>query len=96
MPTWSADGRELYYIDAVNRLVAVPVETRGSFRSGTPAPLFSAASMVLVDRWHQPYTPLPDGSGFLFIRRRGTSAQGVNHVVVVEHWLDDLRRRLAQ
>ncbi len=96
MPTWSADGRELYYIDAVNRLVAVPVETRGSFRAGTPAPLFSAASMVLVDRWHQPYTPLPDGSGFLFIRQRGTSAQGVNHVVVVEHWLDDLRRRLAQ
>ena len=96
MPTWSADGRELYYVDAVDRLVAVPVETRGTFRAGTPAPLFSAASMVLVDRWHQPYTPLPDGSGFLFLRQRGASAQGVNQVVVVEHWLDDLRRRLAR
>ncbi len=96
MPTWSADGRELYLVDPTNRLVAAPVETRGTFRVGTPVPLFSVASMVLVDQWHQPYAPLPDGSGFLFMRQRGTSAQGANHVVVVEHWLDDLRARLPK
>ncbi len=96
MPTWSADGRELYYVDPSSRLVAVPVETRGTFRAGTPVPLFSVASMVLLDQWHQPYAPLPDGSGFLFIRQRGASAAGANHVVVVEHWLDDLRARLRR
>ncbi|HMV33223.1 MAG TPA: hypothetical protein PKA50_13985, partial [Gemmatimonadales bacterium] len=96
LPTWSASGRELYYVDPSNRLVAVPVETRGSFQSGTPTPLFSVASMVLLDQWHQPYAPLPDGSGFLFMHQRAASAQGANHVVVVEHWLDDLRTRLPK
>ncbi|HWA56674.1 MAG TPA: protein kinase [Gemmatimonadales bacterium] len=96
LPTWSADGRELYYVDLASRLIAVPVETRGGFSAGAEAPLFSVASMFL-DQWHQSYAPLPDGSGFLFIRLRGMgSDQGARHVVVVEHWLDDLRKRLRQ
>jgi len=41
---WRSDGRELYYIAGDGRtLMAVPVETGGEFRAGTPKPLFRFA-----------------------------------------------------
>jgi len=93
-PTWSADGRELYYLAPSARLMAVPVRTAGGFAIGTATPLFGT-EQFRIDGFHQSYAPTPDGKGFLFIGQgmrapRGGRAQ----VVIAEQWLEELRRGL--
>jgi hypothetical protein len=39
-PLWSRSGTELFYLDAANALIVVPVQTSPSFRPGIPAKLF--------------------------------------------------------
>jgi eukaryotic-like serine/threonine-protein kinase len=39
-PAWSGDGRELFYVAADGRLMAVAVGTAASFEAGAPQPLF--------------------------------------------------------
>jgi serine/threonine protein kinase len=39
-PVWSRDGRELYFLDPDNKLMAVPVRSGEQFQAGAPQPLF--------------------------------------------------------
>jgi Tol biopolymer transport system component len=39
-PRWRGDGKEIFYIGAKGMLAAVPVNTEGTFSTGTPIPLF--------------------------------------------------------
>jgi dipeptidyl aminopeptidase/acylaminoacyl peptidase len=40
IPVWSRDGRELYYISADNKLMAVEIKPGVKFEAGVPHPLF--------------------------------------------------------
>jgi serine/threonine-protein kinase len=80
-PTWAQDGRELFYLDLKNRLMAVPVEaTATGFHAGTPHPLFAATY------WGDfySYDVSPDGSRFLMIKEN----ERVKPVVVTLNWGD--------
>jgi hypothetical protein len=37
---WSRDGRELYFVGADNKLMAVPITSGPQFQPGIPQPLF--------------------------------------------------------
>jgi hypothetical protein len=39
-PVWSRDGKELFFIDADRKLMAVPVKAGPKFEAGAPQPLF--------------------------------------------------------
>jgi serine/threonine protein kinase len=43
---WRQDGKELYYISADRKLMAVPINTAGTFEPGQAAPLFQTAVPV--------------------------------------------------
>ncbi len=62
---WRADGRELYYRSADNRIMAVPVEGGATFSAGTPSGLFRAQLASITTRTH--YRPTPDGQRFLIL-----------------------------
>jgi hypothetical protein len=64
-PRWSADGKELFYISADKKLMAVPIDTAtGKVVAGAPHMLFQtriiAPRIVLFQ-----YTVSPDGKRFL-------------------------------
>jgi len=49
-PVWSRDGRELYFIDADRKLMAVEVKGNGnSFQAGVPKLLFEVAALGQFD-----------------------------------------------
>src|SRR5580704_4013981 len=63
-PTWSKDGKELFYMDLTFNLLAVPVTNR-------PGALQFGAAEKLVDHWSAPqvfYDVSPDGKKFLIDR----------------------------
>ena len=45
VPRWRRDGRELFYISADQRLVAVPISAGSGLQVGKPQPLFANAGM---------------------------------------------------
>ena len=69
------------------------VETTGStFRAGTPATLFTTA-YATPNNWRS-YDVSPDGQRFLMIKEGagGTETTASLSLVVVEHWLEELKR----
>jgi Tol biopolymer transport system component len=62
-PHWSADGREIFYLDVAQNIVAVPVETSGNFRAGVPKELFEARLFPALQR--NRFDVTSDGQRFL-------------------------------
>jgi Tol biopolymer transport system component len=91
-PVWARSGRELFYLDESNTLMAVPVQTSGpQFSSGRPAKLFD--TKYSGDFYS--YDVTPDGRRFLMMKE--SSAGDRAHppsMVVVLNWFEELRRRV--
>jgi serine/threonine-protein kinase len=95
-PLWSHDGRELFFMagTAINTggapLMAVDIETTPTFQAGNPRELFPGPYFSgLAGRT---YDVTADGQKFLMIKpAAGASA---SHVIIVQNWFDDLKRRV--
>ena len=67
-PHWSRDGRELFYLSAGEKLMAVVVNNPGGEISfGAPKPLFDIPSIFGFSGAY-PYAPAPGGDRFLVTR----------------------------
>ena len=64
-PTWRGDGRELFYIRADRKLIAVPVTLTSSFESGLPQALFEMDIPGLSTAYRSNYVAAKDGQRFL-------------------------------
>ena len=61
-PRWRRDGKEIFYLDPGNQMMAAEVEVRGnSFEVRKAQPLFRAA----VAAFFSPYDVTPDGKRFV-------------------------------
>jgi Tol biopolymer transport system component len=84
-PRWSADGKELFYLDHDNNLMAVPVKTGGQFSAGRPEKLFR----LTTGHYRIPYVPSADGRRFLIAAPESSTPES-NKVVVVTNWMEAL------
>jgi Tol biopolymer transport system component len=86
VPHWSADGKELFYFDGNQSLVAVPVKSAGDA-------LEFGAPQVLISRWTILTTPFfsvsPDGKKFLMERM---SQQVSQPVTVITNFTAGLKK----
>jgi Tol biopolymer transport system component len=85
-PVWRRDGRELFYIDASGRLVAVAIEPGEPLKPGAPKPLFEASLEEATDRQ---YDATADGQRFLLNR---SSTRDSAPITVVFDWTALLER----
>jgi eukaryotic-like serine/threonine-protein kinase len=83
-PVWSRDGKELYYIAADRKLMAVPMPAGGrsgpALNPGTPKELFQTQIAGSIDYW---FDVSRDGHFIMPVRVRQTSPSGMN---VVLNW----------
>jgi len=96
-PRWRRDGRELFYLDAEQRLVAVSVTADRGFAPGKPTPLFSTlglqSNLAGGAYW---YDVAPDGQRFLFCLPAGGSALYASRdipLTVTTHWTSLLTKK---
>ena len=66
-PTWARSGREIFYRNGANEIVAVAVGTASGFKSEAPRVLFSAAGYHRAT-YFPSYWPTPDDAHFIMIR----------------------------
>jgi Tol biopolymer transport system component len=84
-PRWSADGRELFYIDSGGQLMAVPVRTTPSLLVGHPIALFGLGG---PQRWAG-FDVLPDGR---FLAMVSEISAGEQPLTVVLNWTAGLTK----
>jgi Tol biopolymer transport system component len=96
-PLWARSGRELFYYDSgANALMVVAVQTTGPmFSAGNPIKLFDTAPYFWANNGRT-YDVSADAR-FLMIKPASLSGQNSNapppSLVVVEHWMEELKAR---
>jgi hypothetical protein len=91
-PRWRADGRELFYLDRDNRLVAVDVKIGdGAFEYGAPHTLFQSAITDVAPFYF--YDVAPDAQRFIMIVPTD-NARLDQPITVVLNWFEELKTRV--
>ena len=92
-PTWSRDGRRLFFISSDGRqMFAVPVQSGATLAAGRPQVLFEYAA-IAPGGGIRPYDVTPDGR-FIIISssETGSGAGAPPSLVLVQHWFEELKR----
>ncbi len=88
-PWWRSDGRELYYLSADGKLMAVEVKPGGSFEAGAPRALFDLAPVRAIGG-SSSYAVTAAGDRFLFVTTR-EEAVSLQFTVVV-NWTAEVKK----
>ena len=95
-PTWSPDGKELFYSRGPDRFVAVSVTTRPTFTFGNPVPV----PRPFIERgpaFERNNDITLDGKRFLGVVAAGQTASGAPaapQIQVVLNWFEELKARV--
>jgi len=95
-PTWSPDGKELFYLAGVGagQFVAVSVTTRPTFGNPVSMPRLFVARGPAFER---NYDITLDGKRFLGVVAAGQTASGApaaSQIQVVLNWFEELKARV--
>jgi Tol biopolymer transport system component len=92
MPSWRADGKELYYVDPERKLLAVPLHSLTPFAAGEPQPLFTLDIPAVWSSGNRTwYAASPDGSRFLVDALVSGNSESGLHIVL--NWLPPQEQR---
>jgi Tol biopolymer transport system component len=89
-PCWRRDGKELFYLAADNRIMAVSVKAGETFAAGVPTPLFKIDSVTTIySTATSDYDVTADGQRFLV--RTGVAETRSLPITVVVNWTAGLK-----
>ncbi len=92
-PVWAHSGRELFFVDGADQLVAAEISTSPTFAVGRQQRLFSFAAFV-HDEWGHSWAVAPDDRRFLTLQLPPTG--GTGDLVMIENWLQVLKGKLRK
>ena len=92
-PVWAHSGRELFYRNGTNELVAVQVTANETFTVGRQDVLFSLAA-YLPGGGHPQYDVSLDDQRFVMLPL-GDDEAGAVELIVVTNFFEELRERMA-
>jgi serine/threonine-protein kinase len=91
-PVWGRNGRELFYLAAPGKVMAVPVQPANSFTAGNPQVVFDGP--YVAPNPGITYDVSPDGKRFLMIKAAQPTgaASKPPQLVIVLNWFEELKR----
>jgi len=96
-PRWARSGRELFYENGATELMVAPVKTTPTFLADEPKRLFALGTGFIRSGVVPYYDLAPGDNRFLMVRLGATRQNpGGGLVVVVEHWLQELRDKVEE
>ncbi|MBK9706126.1 MAG: PD40 domain-containing protein [Acidobacteria bacterium] len=90
LPVWRSDGKELYYISADGKMMAVEVKPGGSFEATAPRALFDLAPARALLAGFNSYAVTAAGDRFLFVTTR-EEAESLQFTVVT-NWTAEAKK----
>ena len=99
-PLWRReDARELFYLalpgDRIS-MMAVDMASAERFAAGRPRELWNAPAVQYPTGLRgRVYDVMPDGKRFVMIQQQDDASQPpITHIVLVQNWVEDLKRLL--
>jgi Tol biopolymer transport system component len=97
-PTWSPDGKQLFYNQGAGQWVALIVTTRPTFTFGNPVPVLLRVFVERNASFERNYDITLDGKRFLGVVLAGQSstsgAPAAPQIQVVLNWFEELKARV--
>ena len=92
MPRWRRDGKELFFLDSNDRLMAAAVDVRGdALQLGEITPLFAVRGSPIGSQYT--YDVSPDGQRFLVTTEQDPRSDAPSPpITIVVNWLEGLRK----
>jgi Tol biopolymer transport system component len=90
-PLWSPDGKELFYVTTVNKMMAVSISTSQVFSAGSPRELFDISQMWLPNNPVTNFDITPDGKRFIMLQSVKGSARTTSFNYV-QNWVKELEK----
>ena len=91
-PVWSADGKELFFLNGADRLIAAQLGSGPTFSVTELKPLFDATRFSYIG-FHQAFEVTKDGR-FIFLGPVGSVTARTTRLVQVDNWFADIKARL--
>ena len=92
-PVWAHSGRELFFVDGADQLMAAEISTSPTFAVGRQQGLFSFGEFAHDQRGHL-WAVAPDDRRFLTLQRPPKG--GTGDVVMIGNWLQVLKGKLRK
>jgi Tol biopolymer transport system component len=89
-PVWSPDGKRIYYRNG-DRIMAVAMDTSGTFRAEAPSVLFEGQFAEATYWTHPNFDLAPDGKSFVMIKADENWGR-TTEVRVVQNWFEEVER----
>jgi hypothetical protein len=101
-PTWSHDGRELFYATTqssggeatLNKMMVVSVALRPTFTAGAPRVLFHFQGRYGMTAIIRGYDVTPDGRHFLVVHQQERPQVSVADMILIRNWFEKLKARV--
>ena len=93
-PVWAHSGRELFYRNGANELVAVQFTEDPTFATVREAVLFPMDGYLTASA-HAMYDVSPDDRRFVMLRTGGNEGAASAEVYLVTNWFEELRQRMG-
>ena len=90
-PLWADSGRELFYVNGADDLVAVQVTGDPTFVAGQQEVLFSG-SAFLLNPGQASYDVSPDDQRFVMLSFGNVDSSA--EIIWIENWFEELKRRV--
>ena len=91
-PYWRKDGKELFYVSADRKLMAVPVKLGATAEAGTPQELFPISPATFGSFANSFYAPMRDGQRFIVNAQAGGEGAANSPFTVVTNWQAALKK----
>jgi Tol biopolymer transport system component len=92
MPSWSKDGKDLFYVTGETQFMSVPIESEPAFKIGTPVPMFQIqmAETGITAENRTEYAISVDGNRFLINKK--IEEEVSTPITIITNWTLNLPR----
>ena len=90
-PKWSPDGKTIYYINPLGKMMGAPVRTQPSFASEEPRVMFDVTAMFFPNNPISNYDIAPDGKRFVMVRSGKNDAK-MSSFNYIRNWPEVLKK----
>jgi serine/threonine-protein kinase len=93
-PKWSANSRELFYVDLEGRIVGVPIKLGAGFAAGNPQVVIDGPYAAFPGFAGRMYDVSRDGQRFLVLKGTDNADDDPPppQIIVVQNWFEELKR----
>ena len=91
-PLWAPSGQELLFVSPAGALMSARVVPGTSWAATAPTVLLKAGYYTSPGNPGRTYDISPDGQRLLMVKEGGGGSAAPASLVVVQHWLDELKR----